>query len=69
VKELLSHAGVPYITRNVELDLSAYHELIALGFRTVPVTIVGTGQAAMSIVGFKEAALRAALALPPRSDR
>jgi len=57
------------MTRNVELDLSAYHELVALGFRTVPVTIVGTGQAATSIVGFNEAALRAALALPPSPDR
>jgi glutaredoxin len=68
VKELLSHAGVPFITKNVELDLNAYHELLALGFRTVPVTIIGEGRAATSIVGFKESDLRAALALPPSPD-
>jgi Glutaredoxin len=69
VKELLSHAGVPFVTRNVTLDLSAYRELMALGFRTVPVTIIGTGETASSIVGFKEPELRAALALPPSPDR
>ena len=62
---MLSHAGVPFVTRDVELDLTAYRELMALGFRTVPVTIIGEGPSAMSIVGFKESELRAALALPP----
>jgi glutaredoxin len=69
VKQLLSHAGVPFVTKNVELDLGAYRELLALGFRTVPVTIIGEGTAATSIVGFKESALLAALALPPSPDR
>jgi hypothetical protein len=66
---LLSHAGVPFVTRDVELDLTAYRELMALGFRTVPVTIIGEGSSATSIVGFKEPELRAALALPPVPDR
>ena len=64
MKELLSHAGVPFITKNVELDLNAYHELLALGFRTVPVTIIGEGETATSIAGFRESELLAALALP-----
>ena len=66
---MLSHAGVPFITKNVELDLNAYHELLALGFRTVPVTIIGERETAISIVGFKESELLAALALPPSPDR
>jgi hypothetical protein len=65
VKELLSHAGVPFLIRNVELDLEAYRELLARGFRTVPVTIVGDGPGAVAITGFDEAALRQALTLPP----
>jgi glutaredoxin len=69
VKELLSHAGVPFEVRNVEADLEAYRDLIALGFRTVPVTIIGRGADARSIVGFNEPALLAALDPPPPSDR
>jgi len=49
--------------RNVTLDLSAYHELLARGFRTVPVTIIGHGDEAVAIRGFNESALRTALDL------
>ena len=63
MKELLSQAGVAFVAKNVELDLSAYKELIARGFRTVPVTIVGEGEHAVSVIGFKEGALKAALGL------
>ncbi len=45
--------------KNVEDDDAAYDELIALGFRAVPVTRVN----GRSIIGFDEAALRAALAV------
>ena len=63
---MLSQAGVPFVIRNVALDLGAYRELIARGFRTVPVTIIGEGETAVSMTGFDETALREALNLPPR---
>jgi hypothetical protein len=59
VKELLSHAGVPY----VELDLASYRELLARGFRTMPVTLVGDDPDPTVIVGFNEQALKKALGL------
>ena len=59
MKEFLSREQQPFIEKNVEDDDSAYDELIALGFRVVPVTMVN-GRA---IKGFDEAALRAALAV------
>ena len=63
MKELLSQAGVPYVSRSVETDPDAYRELLARGFRTVPVTLVGDDPAPVSIIGFDEAALRRALGL------
>lgn len=47
-----------FIDRNVEEDHQAYSDLIALGFRTVPLTVIGPHR----IKGYDEAALRAALA-------
>ena len=41
MKELLSREGVEFTSRNVDEDNGAYDELIARGFRTVPVTIIG----------------------------
>ena len=41
MKELLSREGVEFTARNVDEDNGAYDELIARGFRTVPVTIIG----------------------------
>jgi hypothetical protein len=49
---------VPFTERNVEEDDAAYGELIALGFRTVPVTVVGDAV----VKGFDAAALHAAIA-------
>ncbi len=57
MKELLSRDRHSFQTRNVEEDHDAYSELLALGFRSVPVTVID-GQA---IKGFDEARLRAAL--------
>ena len=57
MKELLSRAGRTFIVRNVEEDHQAYSDLLALGYRTVPVTVIGTRR----IRGYDEAALRAAL--------
>jgi glutaredoxin len=58
VKELLSREAVPFAVRNVDEDDRAYDDLIALGFRTIPVTVVG----GRTITGFDPAALTAALA-------
>ena len=41
MKEFLSQHGVAFTVRNVDEDDQAYDELIARGFRTVPVTIIG----------------------------
>jgi hypothetical protein len=61
VKEFLSRAGRPFLVKNVDEDLDAYNDLIARGFRAVPVTLI----AGTAIKGFDEAALQAALeALP-----
>lgn len=57
VKAWLSRAGVDFVVRDVEEDESAYDELIALGYRTVPLTVIG-GRA---VKGFDEPALREAL--------
>jgi glutaredoxin len=59
VKELLSRAGVAFVSKNVDEDSRAYDELLALKFRTVPVTIIGD----RIIRGFDPAAITAALAL------
>jgi glutaredoxin-like protein NrdH len=58
VKELLSHAGVPFTAHNVDEDDRAYDELIARGWRTVPVTIIGD----RVLKGFDPAALESAIA-------
>ena len=58
MKALLSRAGVTFTAKNVDEDDRAYDELIARGFRTVPVTFIG-GRA---IKGFDPAALTSALA-------
>ena len=58
---MLSQAGVPFLARDVEIDLDAYHDLVAIGFRTVPVTVIGDGPAAVAVKGFDESALRTAL--------
>jgi hypothetical protein len=44
--------------KNVEADHDAYTELVNLGFRTVPLTVIGP----RFIKGFDEQALRDALA-------
>jgi hypothetical protein len=63
VKEFLSHAGVPHEVRSVDTDIAAYRDLIARGFRTVPVTLIGDDPSPAAIIGFSETALRQALGL------
>ena len=57
MKEFLSREKVPFAARNVDEDDRAYDELIALGYRTVPLTFVGCRR----IVGFDPDALLAAI--------
>jgi len=48
---------VPFTAYNVDEDDRAYDELIARGFRTIPVTVIGD----RIVKGFDEAALREAI--------
>jgi hypothetical protein len=57
VKEFLSREAVPFTDRNVEEDHDAYTELVQLGYRTVPLTVIGSRY----IKGFDEEALRDAI--------
>ncbi len=57
VKAWLSHKGVGFTTRNVDDDDAAYDALVATGYRTVPLTIIGT----QTVVGYVPDALLAAL--------
>ena len=58
MKEFLSREGVPFTALNVDEDAAAYDELIARGFRTVPVTIIGD----RILRGYDPSALAAAVA-------
>jgi glutaredoxin len=57
VKEFLSRAGVPFTVRNVDEDGRAYDELVARGWRSVPVTLIGN----RAIRGFDPVALQRAI--------
>jgi glutaredoxin-like protein NrdH len=59
VKELLSREGLPFTARNVDEDERAYDELIAHGWRTVPVTVFGD----QAVKGYDVPALTAAIAV------
>ena len=58
MKEFLSREGLPFTAHNVDEDAAAYDELIARGFRTVPVTIIGD----RVLKGYDPSALAAAVA-------
>lgn len=58
MKEFLSREGHAFTAKNIEDDDSAYEELIALGARAVPVTVIDR----QVVMGFDPARLRAALA-------
>ncbi len=57
VKEFLSREGHPFDVKNIEEDDTAYDELMKLGARSVPVTVIGD----TVVTGFDQARLRAAL--------
>ncbi len=54
MKAWLSRKGVPFVERNVDSDERAFDELVALGWRTVPLTVGG----GMAVAGFDEARLK-----------
>jgi glutaredoxin len=58
VKEFLSREGVPFTAHNVDEDDHAYDELIARGYRTIPVTIIDD----QILRGFDAGALAKAIA-------
>ncbi|HEX4565756.1 MAG TPA: glutaredoxin family protein [Vicinamibacterales bacterium] len=58
MKEFLSREGLTFETKNIEDDDSAYDELMALGARAVPVTVIDK----QVVIGFDQARLRAAVA-------
>ena len=64
VKEFLSREGHPFETKNIEDDDAAYDELMKLGARSVPVTVIAADNAAINdavVTGFDQVRLREAL--------
>jgi glutaredoxin len=64
VKEFLSREGHPFETKNIEEDDAAYDELMKLGARSVPVTVIAAdhaGRDAQVVTGYDQARLREAL--------
>jgi glutaredoxin len=59
VKELLSREGLEFTAHNVDEDGRAYDELLARGWRTVPVTVFGD----RIVKGYDVPALTAAIAV------
>jgi glutaredoxin len=57
VKEFLSRAEKPFVVRQVDEDDAAYQELLGLGYRSVPVTVIGR----TIVKGFDPQALARAL--------
>ncbi len=58
MKEFLSRERVSFEAFNVDEDDRAYDELVARGFRTIPVTIIGD----RALTGYDPDALAAAVA-------
>jgi glutaredoxin len=60
VKEFLSQNGAAFTALNVDEDDRAYDALVARGFRSVPVTVIGE----RTVKGYDLDALRRALDEP-----
>ena len=63
MKEFLSQNGRVFTVSVVDDDEASYDDLIALGYRTVPVTVIGS----TVVQGFDPAALAAALEQEPKT--
>lgn len=59
MKEFLSQKNVAFTDRNIRTDPKALEELRAMGFSSIPVTVIGEQR----IVGFDTAKITAALSL------
>ena len=57
VKVYLSRKGIPFVERNVSLDREALENLVGMGYRTTPVTVVGDHK----VVGYSPSKLEDAL--------
>ncbi len=58
VKVYLSQKGIPFKERNVSVEPDAMQDLLDMGFRTTPVTVI----ADQKVVGYNPGKLEAALA-------
>jgi glutaredoxin 3 len=58
VKGYLSRKGLKFSEKNISTDLEARAQLVKVGYRSTPVTLIGERY----IVGYKPAALDEALA-------
>lgn len=61
MKEFLSRRGLVFTVRRVDEDPEAYAELLARGYRVVPLTCVGS----RGVTGFDESALLELIAPAP----
>ena len=61
MKAWLSRAGVPHTVRDIDDDPSAYDDLVAMGVRRIPLTLVGETR----VVGFDPDALALATGQRP----
>jgi glutaredoxin len=57
VKVYLSRKGIPFMERNVSLDEAAKNDLLSLGHRSTPVTMIKD----QKVVGYSPPKLEAAL--------
>ena len=57
VKVYLSRKGLPYTERNVSLDEDARADLLSMGYRSTPVTVIND----QKVVGYSPPKLEAAL--------
>ena len=59
MKEFLSQKDIPFLDKNIRTDPKALEELRAMGFSSIPITVIGEQR----IVGFDTAKISAALSL------
>ena len=64
VKVYLSQRQAPFRERNVSEDREALHDLLALGYRSTPVTVIGD----QTIVGYNPMKLEAAVKEASQQD-
>ncbi len=57
MKEFLSRTGRAFTVKNVDEDPEAFNEMVAMGFMTIPITIIGD----YVVRGYDEKRLREAL--------